>query len=127
MKREANGFEAYKDITRSVGVPTKTVADNAQILIGTKQTNINPINCIDIDQIVPHHQHQDYCEIVGEKFKFAGNKLFHNTPFSLLRYWYYAVFGGKQDSFLNFNRWMMWVKIDKRRNWRNQNLQLSLV
>ena len=36
MKREANGFEAYKDITRSVGVPTKTVADNAQILIGTK-------------------------------------------------------------------------------------------
>ena len=28
MKREANVPEAYEDITRSVGVPNKTVTDN---------------------------------------------------------------------------------------------------
>ena len=41
MRREANTPEKYLDIIRSIGVPDKTVTDNAKVLIGHRWTTTN--------------------------------------------------------------------------------------
>ena len=56
MKREANVPEAYEDVIRSVGTPTKTVTENAQVLTDTRWININRRYYIDIGLTVIFHQ-----------------------------------------------------------------------
>ena len=83
--------EAYLDVIREHRAPNKTVTDNAQVLTSNRWTNINRQYCIATGLTVPHHQHQNYSEGQGGNFKFALQKLLHNTPHAPIGYWCYAA------------------------------------
>ena len=83
--------EAYLDVIREYGAPNKPVTDNAQVLTGNRWTNITRQHCIATGLTIPHHQHQNYCEEQGGNFKFALQKLLHNTSHAPITYWCYAA------------------------------------
>ena len=102
MRKEANAPEAYEDLIRIIGAPSKTVTDNASVLTGVIWTNINRKYCIETRLTVSHHQHQNYSEGIGGNFKFAVLKFLHNTPHATLSYWCFeAEFLDKTRRFLS--------------------------
>ena len=91
IHKEASAPEVYEDCIRAVDAPNKTVIDNAQVLTGTKWTNINCRLYITTSLIIPKHKHHNYYEQVGGNFKFVVLKPFHNTPHPPVFYWSYTV------------------------------------
>ena len=91
MKREENSPEAYENVTRSVGVPNKTVSANDAVLTGLIWKSINCRYCIETGLTIHHRQHQNYTEGTGGLFKLVVIKLFHNTPHAPLSYWCFAA------------------------------------
>jgi hypothetical protein len=53
--------------------------------------SINRPYCIESGFTVPHHQHQNYSDGEGGKFKFMILKLMHNTKHAHLLYWCFAA------------------------------------
>ena len=86
MRREANAPESCEDTIRTIGSPNKSVTNNVRVLTGARWKSINRKYCIESGVTVIHHQHQNYSEGVGGKFKFAILKLVHNTPHAPLSY-----------------------------------------
>ena len=91
MRRESQAPDSYEDLIRSMGAPNKPVTDNAQVLKVTRWTSINRRYCISTGFPVPLHQHQNYYEMTGSKFKCSLYKIFHNTPHVPIKYWCYGA------------------------------------
>ena len=91
MCREFQVPDAYENVIRSVGDHNKTVTNNARVLTGSRWKSINWRYYTSTGLTVPLHQHQNYCEMTGGKFKISLCKLFHNTPHVPITYWCYAV------------------------------------
>ena len=71
--------------------PNKTVTKNFQVLTRNRLTNINRQYYIATGLMVPHHQHQNYCEVQGGNYKCILQKLFINIPHAPNVYCCYAV------------------------------------
>ena len=78
--------DAYLGVICEHGALNKTITDNAHLLTRTRWTDINRQYYIATGLTVPHHQHQNYSEGQGGNFKFALQKLLHNTPHALDAY-----------------------------------------
>ena len=91
LRREATVSVAYEDTIIEHGAPSKIITDNAKSLTSNKFKDVSRKYCIKTGNSVPHSQHQNFAEGEGGNFKFAVQKLLHNTPHAPKVYWCFAA------------------------------------
>lgn len=83
-------------------MPNQTVSDNAHVYCGRKWITINHKYCIEAVKSPSYHQSSNYDEEEGGNWKYWLVKLFHNTPYAPLKYWYYGLdFLNSVDKFIS--------------------------